>query len=259
MNDLNKIVHDLEKEIHKLEIKCNHPKRTKFEEDLKKHLKISGRTLEMFAPYLLSAGILLGIMKYTSNTPFIIDQEKHHATDVIEMDNDGFYSKKTSYNTIDSNNNILFYYSKWKLENNTYVREAKQYKIPNYTEEEVGEIMNKTDLQLEDILGQPVSVNIENTNHLPEDNREFMSALIYEENSNEYYYVTEPKSKNDLCTTGFMAFLLFLLPVISTIRNKKTHFSYFNSVKSIKDNYQTEEIINRKLILAKDNYNLLKR
>ena len=259
MKDVNKLIHNLEKNIKILEIKNNHHKLTKVEEDLKKVSKINVRTMQMFAPYILSAGVLFGVLKFTGNTPFIKDQKKHHATDIIEMDSNGAYSKTTFYNSISSKNSVLFCYTKWELTGDIYVREAKQYIIPNYTEEEVIALINQNIINIEQILGKPISTKYETSNNPPMDNKAFVSALIYIENTDKYYYVTESDDKVNIDTIGYIVLFMLLTPFISKFREKNTSFSYLNSVNAIKLNYQSNEVIEKKLILAKENLELLKR
>ena len=259
MDKDNKYIHILEKNLHLLENKNKHYKLSKVNEDLKKQGRISARTMQLFAPYVLSAGVLLGILKFTGNTPFIKDQEKHYSTDIIEMDSNHSYSKTTTHNSISRKSSLFFYYSKWNLVDKVYTREVKKYCIPNYTEEEVANLMNKNISNIEDVLGKPLSITKETTDTISGENKPYLSAIIYTQNSNEYYYIVESPSKDNACTIGYISLLMILFPLISKIRNEKSSFSYINSINSIKLNYQTKEINEKKLTLVKDNLDLLKR
>ena len=259
MDKEKEYIHILEKNMHILERKNHHQRLAKLSEDLKKQGRISARTMQLFAPYILSAGVLFGILKFTGNTPFVKDQEKHYSTDIIEMDSNHSYSKTSTHNSISKKSSIFCYYSKWNLVDGLYIREVKKFSIPNYTEEEVANLMNKNIIDIEDVLGKPLSVTKEVSNIAPDENKSFLSAIIYVQNSNEYYYLVESTTKDIACTIGYTTLLMVMFPLISKIRNEKSSFSYLNSVNSIKLNYQTKEINAKKLTLVKDNYDLLKR
>lgn len=251
-----KLLLQMQKEIRTLEFEIKHPNLAKI--SIIRNLKISARVLQRFAPYVLTAGIAIGSVKYFNNIPFNRDNT------LIEFDNNGNLRKEKQYsdfqdadgNSLDNSDSMLYYYSQWqKDENGLYSRHVKTYSIIAKTYEDIINLFDQESLKIEDILGNPISDIKEEKNNLTEEELEeelLFNAVIYNKESIE----------EDFSFSVFYLLLFLALELgILYYRDKVSNFNFTYSIYEIKEKYHpanAEDMI-KKLELKKENYDRLAR
>lgn len=268
-----KMLLQMKKEIENLEFEMKHARLINTKKAIIRNLKISARTLQRVAPYVLTAGIVTGGFTFLGDIPFYpYDELKEYSNVMIEFDNEGNIRTEQQYddfedvdgNELDNSDSILSYYSKWKQDSDgLYSRTVQTYSIEKKTYEDIIKLFEKENLNLEDVLGEPSSNIKETRNNLTGEElqeKSFVKAVIYNEDNN-YIMRQETVEENIL-----LSILYVLLASVSELipylwREGFSNFNFKRCVNEIKNNYKSLDIdtLTKKLELKKDNYNRMKR
>lgn len=261
-----KLLHQMKKEIESLEKDIKNIRLINLKIEAIKNLKISLRFIQRIAPYIITASITLGGFKLSgAGLPFIRDNYKEYLQTKTEVDSLGNVRYEQQYADFKNSDNALYYYSKWhKNEDVFYSRIIEMYKIKELTEEDIIDILTKENLELRDILGEPISKKIETKNNILEEEleeKDYLQAVIYSKSDNDYIVCKETVGDNVLVTFFYLLLtgLLECFPAI--IRNDFSKFNYKRCVEEIKDNYQSVDVheLTKILEIKKSNYNRLMR
>lgn len=258
-----KFMLQLEKEITKLERKIRYSRLKNLKIGTIKNLKISARVLQWLAPYALTASIVAnGCKLLTGGLPFYRDDTHQYLHIMKEFDNLGNIKTEQQYDEFSNNTNILNYYSRWmKNEDGTYTRNIQTYRLENITEEDITKLFNN-EIAISDILEEPLSDVMETKNSLSEEEikeKDFLQAIIYDINKEEYIVVKESIGANVFISILYIIVVCVCGGILS--RLKIPHFDLGICVKEIKEKHpsiDTKELA-KKLEIKKSNYNRLTR
>ena len=257
---MKKEIEDLQKEIKYINLK-------NLKIEITKNFKISLRSIQCIAPYVLTAGITAGAFKMAGGGfPFYYgDTFQKNSHKMKEIDNLGNIRTEQQYDAFENSGNTLYYYSPWQLENdNLYKRNIEIYELKDITEEDILNILQKEELKLSDIFGDPISKKKETKNKISDEElakNAYFQAVIYSEDENDYIICQETAEENIGTTILyiFMTFFLELIPLF--IRSDISKFNFDECVSEIKAKYQqiNVEDLKRKLEIKMENYNRLTR
>jgi len=257
----NNITKKLKKEINILELKLNYLKILNLKNSIIKNFKISTKTLQLITPYILTAQIVASSFKLLGlGLPFYKDTFKKNI-----KPNTSPNSYHSQIYQSPNNNNIIYYHSNWIEESkNIYSKTINIYKLNNIKEKELLNILNKDNINLNDLFGNPISTQKEITTNITnkELNKEsYLQIYIYDENTNNYIILKETNIQNFIITILYIlsTTLAELIPL--TIRCKLSNFNYNYSIEDIKRKHQpiNHKKLEKKLEIKKENYQTLTR
>ena len=232
-----------------------------------KNLKISLRFIQRIAPYIITASLTAGGFKLLgAGLPFYRDNFRNYLRTKTEVDNLGNIRYEQQYNDFENDDNTLYYCSKWHdNEDGFYSRNIEMYKIKELTEEDLINILTKENLELSDILGEPISKKIETKNNILEEEleeKDYLQAVIYSKSDNDYILYKETVSINVVVTFLYLLLTFLLEGIPFSIRDAGlSKFNYKMCVEYIKDNYPSVDVqeLTKKLEIKRRNYDRLIR
>lgn len=256
---------DLKIEIENLKRQIEHRKVYDLRNNIIRKILINNCRLRYLIPYIITASIIAtGCKQYNGVLPFHRDMIEEYLHTKKTIDNYGNVSVEKRYGKYNNMLNIINYYTKWQVENEIYSRCVLSYSLGNLSLEQINEIIDKEMVDVEDILGFPISGSIETKDNLTKeeiDSDEYIEAIIYSVEKNDYIIVKE--SVKDNVTTSLLYLLTTLLAsyIPYTYREKISKFSYFERVSEIEEEYKNIDIENlsKKLEIKEKNYNRLVR
>lgn len=268
-----KLLIQMKKEIDTLEFDIKHSSLRNAKMGAIKNLKIYARALQLVAPYIVTAGIVAGGFAFFGDIPFYPNDEmKAYSNIMTEFDNAGNIRKEQQYAsfkdeddyTLDSDDGLLYYYSKWeKMDDGLYSRVVQTYSIEK-TYEDIIKLFGKKDLNLEDILGEPDSSVTEIKNNLTEEELQeeaFIQAIVYSEDEGDYIMRKQTVEENLWFSLAYIVLVGILDLIVRSVRRTYSSFDFSRCVNEIKSKYQPFDIdvAKKQLELKKDNYNRLTR
>ncbi len=255
-----KLLIQMKNEIESLERQIKYSRLSNLKINSIKNLKLTARILQLVTPYALTAGILAGVFSIAGITPFRRDKKEVYSNVMMEFDNLGNIRYEQQYNDFNKIN-VFKFYSKWESqEGDFYTRIVKTYNVEEKTYEELVELINKENLSLEDILGEPISIIKETKNNLTEEEinkKAFMQATIYRKDINDYIIKEETINENILLTIFYLLANVPLGAVLAFIRSQLSSFDFGECVERINDEYESVDTqeLRLKLEIRRDNYN----
>lgn len=100
-----------------------------------RNLKIFGNTCNFLMPFLISAGLTVGVFKiFNGGFPFYIDKTVKYKTYSLDYQTNGYVTMDESYRTdrwFDESlpSNKLIIYTPWELKDNQYMRYKREYDV----------------------------------------------------------------------------------------------------------------------------------
>ncbi len=256
------ILSKMKREIKQISFKINHKSVEKIKNEIKRRGKITFCKGRLVAPYFLALTISVGSFSIFGATPFILDKRKNYEKNMKEIDSYNNIKVISQYNNFEDNYNTITIYEKWQEnDNNTYSRNIKIYKLEDFTEEKITELLKENVNNIEEFFENPISEKTETRNNLDKnelDKEAYLSARIYTEDKNEFIYVNQPVSKNIGETIGWF-FAFITLETFAFLYRGISSFNYKKNVKKINNKYSKEaiEILEKKLKLIENNYQIL--
>lgn len=262
-----KLLHELKKEIEKLEKDIKNIRLINLKIEAIKNLKITLRFIQRIAPYIITASLTAGGFKLLgAGLPFYRDNFRNYLRTMTEVDNLGNVRYEQQYNDFETADNTLYYCSKWHdNEDGFYSRNIEMYKIKELTEEDLINILTKENLELSDILGEPISKKIETKNNILEEEleeKDYLQAVIYSKSDNDYIVCKETIKDNILMTLLYIsATALFECFPFAIRDGGLSKFNYKMFVEDIKDNYPSVDVqeLTKILEIKRSNYDRLIR
>lgn len=262
-----KLLHELKKEIEKLEKDIKNIRLINLKIEAIKNLKITLRFIQRIAPYIITASLTAGGFKLLGGgLPFYRDNFRNYLRTMNEFDNLGNVRYEQQYNDFENDDNTLYYCSKWQdNEDGFYSRNIEMYKIKELTEEDLINILTKENLELSDILGEPISKKIETKNNILEEEleeKDYLQAVIYSINDNDYIVYKETIVDNIVMTCLYiLATALFECFPFAIRDGGLSKFNYKMCVEDIKDNYPSVDVqeLTKILEIKRSNYDRLIR
>lgn len=118
----------------KLEKKLEEQKKEKFKQFNIRNLKIVGNTCNFLAPFVLSAGITVGVFRlFGGGFPFHTDDITKYRLYNLDFDTKGYVTMDDEYRTFgildELKSNSLVVYSPWEGQDDQYIRFKREYNI----------------------------------------------------------------------------------------------------------------------------------
>lgn len=260
-----KLLLKLEQNLKELENEVNEAKKRNVKNKIIRRTKISLRTAQLVAPYLLTASITFRFFSSIGFTPFVIDNNKKFLETKKDFDSLGNIKYENQYTAFENPYSTISYVGKWsKYDDTFYSREVKTYNIKKIDEETIHKIVNDNNIdELESIFNSPKST-VQISNNITEKDLEtepYIEATLYSTKTNEFISIKETVGKN-IFTTFIWVLLTFLFELMTlVIRENIDKFNYGNCIYAIKQEYPIADIneLTKKLEIAKNNYNRLTR
>lgn len=264
-----KFMNNLENEINELEYQINNKDKVNKKRNFIKNLKISKKIFTATAPYILTAGLTIGLASLCHSTPFIQDGKYINPYQKKEMDNKGnIYYEEQEYDY--KSDNELYYYSKWRKDDKDfYSRDIKIFKIDDESIDKITKLLESDNLdenlKLEDILGLPKEEKKERKNNLTKEeiNEEpFIKSIIYDRNEDRLIYYKETV-KTNVFSTIFVLFCAIEYQIVPFKIRRKLGLNMYDDIEKIKDDYKplnNKKIkqLRKTLEIKKENYKILK-
>lgn len=214
-----------------------------------KNLKIYGNVARIFAPYVLTFGIVtFGFHCVTGNYPFSRDYIKNN----VKLDSYNYEEQIKNYNT----NVYLFHYDKWtKEDNQKYYRKVECYSINNLVEYDILDICDKN---IEDIIGSPLFTNVEISDNIDE-NDDYFEVISYDKNNQSYRIMKESFGDNILSVILYVVILEFAEAVPFFYCTTYSKFSFNKCKNDLNNRYNnlSKENLNKILKIKTENFKRL--
>ena len=130
-----KELQDLKEKKLQLEKQISEQKAENFKQLNIRNLKIFGNTCNFVAPFVITAGLTVGVFKmFGGGLPFHIDEITKYKLYNLDYQTNGYVTMEESYRTNgllddDLPSNELTIYTPWKYENSQYTRYKREYDI----------------------------------------------------------------------------------------------------------------------------------
>lgn len=260
-----KLLYQMEKEIKKLQYEIRYSKLTNMRIHALRAAGISLRFLQLIAPFAITAGLVFGGFSLLGYTPFVIDDQKKKLEKETTIDSLGNVSVVEQYDDFDKTNTIS-YIGQYELqEDGLYARKVKTYAAAKVAEDVLRRIVNDEDIDsLEEVLGKPVSVRVEKSNNITEEEKNspaYLQASIYSVDNNDVIIVKESVGDN-VGTTLIVLLLTLIFEILpALVRIELSDFDFSEAVESIQSNLQLVDVdsIQRRLAIKKDTFERLTR
>ena len=223
---------DIEKTKWNLEHFDSYKKR----QNVLKNLKIYGNGVRVFAPYVLTFGIVTFGFHCVMGKQLL---SQNYIKKNVKLNSYNYEEQIKNYNT----NVYLFHYDKWsKDDNQKYYRKVECYSINNLVEYDILDICDK---DIEDIIGSPIFTNFEISNNIDE-NDDYFEVISYDKNYKSYRIMKESFGDNILNVILYIVILEFAEAV---------PFFYYKTFSKFSFNKDEDDLNNRYNNLSKENLN----
>lgn len=260
-----KMLHEMRKEISKLENEIKYSKLENAKIYALRGLKIALKTGQLIAPYVLTAGITIGGFAALGGTPFYRDKHKQKLEMIKEIDSLGNIRIEQQYDEYENSKSIISYYSKWSyVEDNLYSRDIETYELGNISEEKILKLLNDDIQSLSEILDEPISKKKETKNNLSDEelyNDSFLQAMIYSKIDDDFIIVKESLVEN-IGLTLLWIFATVIAEIFPHMwREEISDFNYKYCIMKIKENHSLIDVeeLTKKLEIKRSNYDRLMR
>lgn len=258
-NQKKELLLQLKKEITNLEKQLQHPKLTNLKINTIKNLKISSHILISMTPFILTASLIAGIFKLIGlGFPFYYGDNITKISSILkEFDSLGNIRYEQQYNQFPDTTNLLNYYTPWEqTPNKLYTRTIETYKIKDLTEEDILELFTNPSLQLNTILGEPISKKQETKNNLSDKElhqKSYLQAIIYIQDTNDYIIRQETITENTTTTLLYILITILIESTLISIKSINPHYKLEKYIKTTKQTYTnvTKEELTKTLEIKK--------
>lgn len=269
MEKQNKIVKQLDREIASIEHKINHPKVTNFNNKSIRNLCIGTKIIGATIPYVLSATLIGFTFSALNMTPIAVDERKSKAytRSLIDSEDTIITEKQyTPYLFLSSSLNQMFYCDSWLLNaDGTFSRNVSVYNIDSDKLANAMKFLDTQEMNIEDILGNPVRTYIETRNKLSSEEiieKPYIQVILYDKDENDVIVRKETVSENAWTTLLYIfTSVIFSMTVVKDVKKKFFPSDLIEDIRRIKDEYEltSQTELEKKLTIKKANYKRLMR
>ena len=224
----------MKKDIEKTKWNLEHFDSYKKRQNVLKNLKIYGNVVRVFAPYVLTFGIVtFGFHCVMGKHLFSHNYIKND----VKLDSYNYEEQIKNFNK----SVYLFHYDKWtKEDDQKYYRKVECYSINNLAEYDILDICDKN---IDEILGSPIFTNFEISDSIDE-NEDYYEVISYNKNNQSYRIIKESSGKNILSIILYIVILEFAEVV---------PFFYYKTFSKFSFNKDEDDLNNRYNNLSKNN------
>lgn len=256
----------MKKEINELEEQIKYSKINNPKNYMLRGLKIMLRTGQLIAPFVVTAGMIIGVFSVFGLTPFYRDDKKQKLQMMKEFDSLGNIRYEQQYEEYENSKNVISHYSKWNfVEDNLYSRDIEIYSMNDISEEQILKLINENNIcSLQEVLGEPISKKTETKNNLSEEELQdgpFLQAMIYSKIADDFIIVKESLGDNIRLTFLWILATLTAEIILLLWRTDVSHFNYGYCIEEIKEKHPIIDVnfLTKKLEIKRSNYDRLTR
>lgn len=228
-----------------------------------RNLKIFGNTCNFVAPFVITAGLTVGVFKmFGGGLPFHTDEITKYKLYDLDYQTNGYVTMDESYRTnelLDDNlpSNELTIYTPWKYENSQYTRYKREYDIDKLNSLELFNAVLEEDYSyieenLKDYKEEKQTVNsIDETEKMDY----FFEASLHMLDKNDTLKYNETDLKNIVITIVELILGLGIGGTIAYFRDfeylwelKRTNNDYNYRIKAIKPMQEELALTNEKIL-----------
>lgn len=206
-----------------------------------RNLKIFGNTCNFVAPFVITAGLTVGLFKmFGGGLPFHRDEITKYKLYDLDYQTNGYVTMEESYNKKhllpnDLQSNELTIYTPWKYENNQYTRYKREYDIGKLDSLELFNAVLEEDYSYIEENMKDYKEEIQTVNSIDETEKTdyFFDASLHMLDKNDTLKYTETDLKNIVITTVELIFALGIGTLFAHFRN----FDYLYELSRINDDY----------------------
>ena len=226
----------LKKETQKLQSKIIKEQLNNLKELNIRNIKIFGNTCNLIMPFVLTAGVTVGIFKLCGGGyPIKQDEIKKYKVYSLSKTSDNLIVKETyeKYINTPSSNANLTVYTPYEYIDNSYKRTVRIYKIKSNYEELYNAILNKDYDYISKNLNK-YDEYIETTNLIEEENNYIYEAEINYTDSEDKLKYQESELKN-----AIISIIEFIITgSVGAVITKKREFDYLFNISDINYDYE---------------------
>lgn len=236
-----KELQDLKEKKLQLEKQISEQKAENFKQLNIRNLKIFGNTCNFVAPFVITAGLTVGVFKmFGGGLPFHTDEITKYKLYNLDYQTNGYVTMEESYRTNglladDLPSNELTIYTPWKYENSQYTRYKREYDIDKLNSLELFNAVLEEDYSyieenLKDYKEEKQTVNsIDETEKMDY----FFEASLHMLDKNDTLKYNETDLKNIVITIVELILGLGIGGAIAYFRD----FEYLYELKRINNDY----------------------
>lgn len=258
-----KELQDLREKAIQLEKQIAEQKAENFKQLNIRNLKIFGNTCNFVAPFVITAGLTVGVFKMIGGgLPFHTDEITKYKLYNLDYQTNGYVTMEESYNkkhllTNDLQSNELTVYTPWKYENNQYTRYKREYDIGKLDSLELfNAVLEENYSYIEENL-KDYKEEIQTTNRIDETEKMdyFFEASLHMIDKDDTLKYNETDLKNIIVTIIELILELGISGTIAHYRKynylwklERTNQDYNYRIKAIKPMQEELTLTNEKIL-----------
>lgn len=238
-----KELQDLKEKKLQLERQISEQKAENFKQLNIRNLKIFGNTCNFVAPFVITAGLTVGLFKmFGGGLPFHRDEITKYKLYDLDYQSNGYVAMDESYRTDGVFNNLpsnkLTIYTPWKYEDNQYIRYKREYDVDKLSSLELFNAILEEDYSYIEENMKDYKEEIQTVNRIDETEKTdyFFDASLHMLDKNDTLKYNETDSKNISITVTELIFVLGIGALLAHYRN----FDYLYELSWINDDYNYE-------------------
>lgn len=225
-----------------LEKKLEEQKKEKFKQFNIRNLKIVGNTCNFLAPFVLSAGITVGVFRlFGGGLPFHTDDITKYKTYNLDFDTKGYVTMDDEYRTnrwFDDSlpSNSLVIYSPWEEQNGQYTRFKREYDIGTLTSLDLYDAVLNGNYEYVEQNVTDYKEEIQTSNHINEEepNDYIFQASLHMLDKDDSLVYSETDLKNIIITIIEVILGVGVGSLIAYFRD----FEYIWEMQHVNNDYQ---------------------
>ena len=228
-----------------------------------RNLKISVRFFQRVAPYVLVAGLsFYGFKVLGCGFPFLNSDINQYLRTKKIIDNKGNIIIEGKYRNFLNDSNLMYYYNQWeKIDDEFYKRNILVYELKEIKEDDILALIEKENISLGDVLGEPVFNYIEKRNNISKEELNtlgYLQAIIYDIDRNNYIVTTRTINETIAISLAYVAATI-LLEFIPFLLRTFSNFDYNYYISEIEKKYPVVDIsvLKERIRVKRETYNRL--
>ena len=237
-------IQELKNKALELEFRISGQKKEIFKQFNIRNLKAFANTCNFVAPFVISAGIIVGVFRmFGGGLPFRSDEIIKYKVYNLEFQTDGNVTMNDEYRTnrwFDNSlpSNTLVIYTPWQEQNGQYIRFKREYAIEKLTTLDLYNAVLDENYNYitENLKNYKEEKQVINKIDLTDDNNYFWEASLHMLNQEDVLKYNETDLKNIVITIIELVVSLGIGGAIAYFRD----FEFLYELKEINDNYNSQ-------------------
>ena len=241
------VVSEIEDDINNINYKI---KNTKIHNILNtgiRNIKLFGNILHLIYPYVIVAGICMGISALCGDIAYIPQEQLKYGYHEVVMDNRGAVEDKLEYKQgMPTENGHIYFTSNWQLKaDGRYYRKTEDYNISKITIEELEELMKKTNFSLEEAFGAPENETVEVKDKVASEdleNNDYIKITYKYGDRENFLYLKQDMGENIKESIWVTVIFGLISAMVWLIRVNESSYNYARKRKDIINYYKNPDM-----------------